>query len=132
MRDTLRMALLPHAHSRRRQLAERRAAQFNDDDTAATGGLNTSALVGIVLFIIGGILAAQLAISALAGMLPGYLADLGTIFTAIAAVNTTGWPAIVATMFTFLPIVLGVIAIASLFGAGALLAVGFARGRGTP
>ncbi|MFA5943715.1 MAG: hypothetical protein WC876_04525 [Candidatus Thermoplasmatota archaeon] len=108
-----------------------RPSRSFEDDTEAAAGLNATALAGIVLFVVGGFLAAQLAMSALAAVLPGYLADLGTIFSAIAAINTTTWPPIVATMFGFLPIVLGVIAIAALFGAGALLAVGFTRGRGT-
>lgn len=133
MRDSLRMALSLPAHSRRRHLAERRlrsrAPNLSDDETAAAGGMNAAGLAGIVLFIVGGFLAAQLAMSALAGVLPGYLADLGNVFGAIDAVNTTSWPPIVATMFTFLPVVLGVVAIAALFGAGALLAVGFHRGR---
>lgn len=128
MRDASTHALSLPAHSRRRQLAERRSAvsrrTFVGCDEAAVS-LNATALAGIVLFIIAGFIGAQLAMSALADILPDYLADLGTIFTAIAAVNTSTWPPIVATLFGFLPVVLGVVAIAALFGAGALIAVGF-------
>jgi hypothetical protein len=92
------------------------------------GAFAPAQLGALVLFIIGGFIAAQIAIETLAGMLPSYLTSLGTIFDAINNVNTTGWPSVVATLFSFLDIVLGIVAIAALFGAGALLAVSF-RGR---
>lgn len=85
-------------------------------------------IVALVLFIIGGFLAAQIGMSILSDMLPGYLADLGNIFDAINSVNTTTWPPIVATLFEWLDVVLGITAVAALFGAGAILAVSFHRG----
>lgn len=103
------------------------APSLADDEVAS---FNTLHIVSLVLFIISGFLAAQIGMSVFADVLPGYLADLGTIFTVLNAVNTTGWPPIVATLFNWLDVVLGITAIAALFGAGALLAVSFHRGRG--
>lgn len=121
------LPLTLHPAPRRDQPGRRRT--LAEDDNA----FSPTALGAIVLFIIGGFLAAQIAIETLAGMLPGYLTSLGTIFDAIDAVNTTNWPPVVATMFGFLDVVIGVIAIAALFGAGALLTINFSRkGKGSP
>lgn len=106
--------------STRASRASKAGANFKDCDEAAVNG---GALGGMVLFIIGSFLAALLAIQVLADILPDYFDGLGSIFTSLATVNTTGWPPIVATIFGFLPLVLGVIAVAALFGAGALISL---------
>lgn len=91
-------------------------------DSAAAANLGTMVLV-LVLAVLVPVIIMEL----LAQLLPDYFGSLGTLFTALDAINTTGWPAIVATMFGFVPLVLGVVAIGAVFGLGALLVI---RARG--
>lgn len=90
-------------------------------DTAANTSLATIGVV--VVAVIAAILVPIIAIQVLALLLPDYFTALGDIFAAFSATNTTEWPTIVGSFFTFAPLVIGVVAIASLFGIGGFIAL---------
>lgn len=105
-------------HVRAAALAKKASSRFRSDSHAVMGNIGT-----LVLAIVAGIVVPVIAIGVMADLLPDYGASLGSIFTSLAAVDTTGWPAIVVTLWELAPLILGVTAIAALFGLGSFLAI---------
>lgn len=94
---------------------------------------DTSGAVDIgntVIIVVLAVLVPLVIMGVLASALPEYFGQLGTLFTALEAVNTTDWPPIAALMFDFLPEIIGVTAIGGIFALGGLLVVRVRRGRG--
>lgn len=77
----------------------------------------------MILILLAGIIVPVVAMDLLATLLPDYFTSLGSLFTSLTSVNTTDWPPIVATVFGFVPLILGVVAISAVLGLGAFLVI---------
>lgn len=81
----------------------------------------------ILLAVIVAIVVPVVVMQLLAELLPTYFTSLGELFTALDAINTTGWPPIVALVFPYIALVLGVTAISAVFALGTLLVIKIVR-----
>lgn len=99
-------------------------SQFHADEA---GEASMGQLGSIIIVVIAAVLSPIVVMLVLAQLLPDYLSALNDTFNAFDAQDTTSWPGLVAVVFTFAPIVIGVIAISALFGLGGLLAIRVVR-----